>query len=356
MKAKYIHVVPRHTKAIDEFIHFINDAFPPEEHIFLAFGYMHEMDSEKYENVLDFDFSFEMYVKYLPYFISSKKIFIHCLFDEGLIAFFCHHIWLLRKSNILLWGCEIYDKRDGVSTEEIDKKRKTIFRFAKDVSVLTPEEMKLVRQYYPTKARGHLYSYYGAAPINHAKQPVPESVGNENKTINIQIGNSATETNCHIEALDLLSKFKDENIKIYMPLSYGGAQYVQYAKYVEAYARKIFGDKAVALRRFLPKEEYFKYMQSIDIMIFNNNRQQALGNIYAAAGMGKKIFLRNESTMRNYLKNMHLKFFTVQDIENMSYPEFIAYGSDSILQNKKAILHYKNKAKIKQLWEKLLRN
>ena len=54
--------------------------------------------------------------------------------------------------------------------------------------------------------------------ISRIKKSPPKD---EKQIINILIGNSATETNNHIEVLDLLSKFKNEDIKIYVPLSYG---------------------------------------------------------------------------------------------------------------------------------------
>ena len=48
---------------------------------------------------------------------------------------------------------------------------------------------------------------------------------NHNSCINIQIGHPSTQVLNHIEVLEDLYKFRDENIRIYIPLSYGDEEY-----------------------------------------------------------------------------------------------------------------------------------
>lgn len=59
-----------------------------------------------------------------------------------------------------------------------------------------------------------------------------------NKELNIQLGDSELYTNQHISALHLLSKYKDEKIKLFCPLSYGDTSY---ADKVEEEGNRIFG-------------------------------------------------------------------------------------------------------------------
>ena len=46
-------------------------------------------------------------------------------------------------------------------------------------------------------------------------QPTRDKYG----SIRILLGNSATKTNRHVEAMQMLSKIKDENIEVFAPLS-----------------------------------------------------------------------------------------------------------------------------------------
>ena len=64
-------------------------------------------------------------------------------------------------------------------------------------------------------------------------------------TIKILLGNSATESNQHKEAFELLEKYKNKNIKIYVPLSYGPEKY---ADEIEQLGMHIFGEKFIPMR------------------------------------------------------------------------------------------------------------
>jgi len=134
----------------------------------------------------------------------------------------------------------------------------------------------------------------------------------ENDTINIQLGNSATDTNHHLEVLQRLEKFKDENIQIFAPLSYGDEAY---AKEVILKGKEMFGEKFMPLTEFMPFEKYMEFLSEIDIAIFNHRRQQAFGNIISLVGMGKKVYLHPYSTVNGVMQECGLKVFDVNKID-----------------------------------------
>ena len=67
----------------------------------------------------------------------------------------------------------------------------------------------------------------------------------------------------HIKALKALEKFKDENIKIVLPLSYSGDK--QYLEEIYKYLECVFKGKYIVLKDFIPKEEYFKILENFKI-------------------------------------------------------------------------------------------
>lgn len=151
-----------------------------------------------------------------------------------------------------------------------------------------------------------------------------ESLVSKEKTkspIKILLGNSATETNQHCQALDILNKFKNEDIVIICPLSYGDGTY---RNKVLEYGKECFGQKFLPIVDFLEKKEYFTIISDCSIAVFNNNRQQAMGNINAALSLGCKVFIRNDTAMwDNYKIDKKMEIYDINSISDMTFEEFI---------------------------------
>ncbi|MDD2509394.1 MAG: TDP-N-acetylfucosamine:lipid II N-acetylfucosaminyltransferase [Aliarcobacter sp.] len=134
----------------------------------------------------------------------------------------------------------------------------------------------------------------------------------EHTTTNIQLGNSADPSNNHIDVLSKLIKYKDENIKIFTPLSYGDQVYAQD---VIKKGKELFGDKFVALTEFMPFEKYLEFLGQIDIAIFAHKRQQAMGNTITLLGLGKKVYMRSDITPWQLFDSLDVKVYDVANIE-----------------------------------------
>ncbi|WP_083234102.1 TDP-N-acetylfucosamine:lipid II N-acetylfucosaminyltransferase [Candidatus Marithrix sp. Canyon 246] len=75
---------------------------------------------------------------------------------------------------------------------------------------------------------------------------------------------------------------------MFVPLSYGDPKGV-YIKEVISTGTKIFGDKFIPMTEFMDFDKYLNFLGSINITIFNHNRQQAMGNTITLLGFGKKV-------------------------------------------------------------------
>ena len=64
-------------------------------------------------------------------------------------------------------------------------------------------------------------------------------------------------------------------------------------------------------------DEYTKYMQTIDIAVFNHSRQQGMGNIIGLISLGKRIYMRSEVTSFYYLKDKGFSVFQVDGLERL---------------------------------------
>lgn len=136
------------------------------------------------------------------------------------------------------------------------------------------------------------------------KNPALKIKGN-----NILLGNSATFSNNHIEAIDILSSISLNKREVYIPLSYGNTFY---AKAVVDYGKSKLPDNCKPMESFLPLQSYNELISNCGIVIMNHYRQQAVGNILASMYMGAKVFLNN-TTVYQYLKRIGCFVYLIEE-------------------------------------------
>ena len=200
---------------------------------------------------------------------------------------------------------------------------------------------------------------------NHYVAPMPEDpkvmidlteyrkMENNSGVIRIIIGNSATETNQHKEIIDWMTDYMDRNIEVYVPLSYGNKQYKEQ---IIEYGYDKLGEKFFPLVDFMDIYSYTKLLSSMDIGIFNNNRQQALGNINVMLAMGKKLYLRKDTSMwESYCKEGYV-IFSVSDARFLSFQEFTHFSVKDAEANEK-LSDRENKAeRAMRQWNVIFKN
>ena len=165
--------------------------------------------------------------------------------------------------------------------------------------------------------------------------------------LNILIGNSAADTNNHLDLLERLKLLDISNRKIILPLSYAGTEkYV--ADVIKAYKR-FFGDNVIALTSFMPFEQYKKYILSCNVAIFFMARQQAMGNINTALKYGCKVFLSEENPVYQYYKNSGISVYSIE--KELSNEHISIELTDAEIDNNRFLL--KNRYEYKSYLNKL---
>ena len=132
-------------------------------------------------------------------------------------------------------------------------------------------------------------------------------------------------------------KFKNEDIQIYVPLSYGDKDY---AKKVIDYGKSLFGDKFIGITEFIPYNEYICFLKNIDIAVFNHQRQQAMGNTINLLAMGKKVYFRECATQKIFFSNLKRKAFKIKDIDVIK--SFLLENNSKILMKYFSLQNLKN--------------
>jgi hypothetical protein len=309
-------------KFIPDFIEFVRDNFDFEGHFFLIVSGLSQ-DSVKipeYENVLYLEDSYnknffrynnyELYDIYLKYTQISDKILLHSMKDRHVEFLFLNQ-HLLEKSYWATWGYDIYFYQNSRNTLEDELRyqiRKEIYAKIKYLVVGMKYEKELVEKVYGTQAKWIDCFMY---PSNLYKEP--PKIDRDDKHINILIGNSADPSNNHLDIFSKIEKYKDKSVRVFVPLSYGNEEYAQ--QVIDDGVR-VFGDRFVAMREFMPLDKYIEFLMSIDIAIFGHERQQAMGNIITLLGFGKKVYIKSSITTWEELKYLGVEVFDYECIES----------------------------------------
>ena len=299
--------VAHYDKFLPKHITFTNEHFAQDNHFFLM------MDKEKkVKRVVAPN------VKYIGYkalffnlfrFYQADRIILHGLFEKRLLHILFLNPWLIKKCYWTIWGGDLYN----YVANQNDKKKRSLEFFRRFVIKRIPHFVTYVPGDYEKAvewygAKGEIHECF----LYHSNIFTPRDLpAKQEKSVNILVGNSASLSNNHLEVFEQLKRYKNENIKIYSPLSYGK---VSQRKMVIERGREIFGEKFVPIVDLMPLDEYLAFLSEIDIAIFNHKRQQAMGNIINLLGLGKKVYMREEVTSFQFLTDLGIKIFTNDEL------------------------------------------
>ena len=339
-------------KFIEPYIKFINNNYDNNDHEFFIINSSDYNGKIKYENtnyVLSKPFD---YLKLIKRMNKSREIFIHSLLIPNILIILLLQPWLLKKCYWIVWGSDLYvyrRPRRSIKAKIKEIVRATLIKKFGSIITLVEEDYELANKWYHVEGK-----YYHGAYVNPVSKEYLDSLpisrkGNSDPTV-IQIGNSADPTNNHLDAIRKLKHLKEKNILIYAPLSYAGNK--TYIESVMNEGKKHFGNKFIPLTEFLQPKEYSIYLNNIDIAIFNNDRQQALGNIYALLYLNKKVYIRSDTTMwSHFKKEFDINMNDFLKISNTSFEDFIS----NEVKNSGKINKVFNEDYLKNIWNPIFK-
>lgn len=353
-KVVYIVSNDKHTSL---FINAMMSTIDEYQHIFIVPKGEYKIDlinSSYYSNVLEIDNISELFNnKYKEIMNDSYKIIISGLFGDisYKLPFFSKKI--LSKTYLQFWGGDFYGYRNVKKFSKMYVK-KLLFHYGikkcKGVITLIESDYSELQKIFYNK----LEHFVGEMPEDSKCEEIINKYINLNKKIkekNIIIGNSATAENHQIEVLRSLEHLKNYDIKIYCPLSYGNKDY---GNKVAEIGNQIYGEKFYPIFDYMSFEDYVKLLESCSVGIFNNDRQQAMGNINILLKLGKKVYIRNDTAMwKNYYTDYKFAIYNVDDIKNIEYDELFAFDNLNGQENNKKII-LKEREWIKN-WKRILK-
>lgn len=163
-------------------------------------------------------------------------------------------------------------------------------------------EVNFIKKLYPTCHAKHVIGDYDQN-VDLASGVVYDFEDKSGKPLNVLLGNSADPMNNHMDALKYLRAKRLSNCKIFCPLSYGNEQY---RRYITSWLGNKLENRFVPLYSYMRREEYIKFLTTVDLVVMNHNRQQAVGNIISALVLGKPVFMKTKSVLYSMLMDMNV--------------------------------------------------
>lgn len=335
-KYKFIHLMHNDKFGVP-LIDFLNKYFDDKENLFIYHSHVYE---DKFalptcENFINIDSIKELKLNQK----SANKIIVHGLFSTEVIDWLYKHPKILKKSYWMIWGGDLYCK-DKESKKELYVKKNFKGYFCG----------------YDGEFAKKKYGFKGSIHEIHYSFPITIEVINNFRELKqkndcqiIQINNSCDKST--IEILEILSKFRDENIKIRAILSYGD---MIFKDEIIKVGEELFGDKFEPITEYIKPEEYTKILSQNDILILNQQRQQGVGNLTTSLCLGTKVFIRSDVTTYKYLNNNGCKIFDTLQLKELPFNELISYDESIKNQNIKNANKYYDFDYLSSLWVKVL--
>tara|TARA_B100002019_G_C21231794_1_gene580469 strand:+ start:566 stop:1609 length:1044 start_codon:yes stop_codon:yes gene_type:complete len=332
-------------KFLSSFISFINKNFDSEVHKFLLLNITSKNDPIENKNVFLADNSkrkvFIYYFLSIIHMHTSKKIILHGLFDFKIVLILFFMPWLLRKCHWIIWGGDLYiyksnDKKYYWYLKEIFR-RPIIKRFGFIITYIKGD-YALAQKWYGAKGS---YIECISYPSNLSPDPMPEPPSTSK--INILVGNSGSASNNHEEVFLKLEKYKNHDVSIYVPLTYGDASYIE--KIIKQ-GQNRFGDNFFPITEHMSNSEYQSFLNSIDIAAFNHPRQQGMGNIISLLGYGKKVFIRSDITSWEFFLSKDIFVFDVNELEISSLSNDLADMNKRNVQKYFSTFNFKKQLRV----------
>lgn len=309
-RGSILHLFGWDKKFAPPFIDFVSEHFDRSEHLFIIYGDVQTSDLPQAEGVIHYPSLLKHSLTLMAEIRAARKVILHGLFSSHLLYLLMLQPRMLKKCYWTIWGGDLYVHEDDTKDWRWRKnewcRRFVVSRLGHFITQIRGD-YELAQEWYG--ASGHWHDCFMYPSNLYRDYPIAQRPHSETC---ILLGNSASPTNHHMDAIERLRSFAPENIRIYCPLSYGDAKY---GDEVVERGKSVFGERFIPLREFMSFEEFLRLLTKIDVAVFNHNRQQGMGSITVLLGFGKKVYLRTGVSSWATLQSLGVQIYDVESLD-----------------------------------------
>lgn len=170
--------------------------------------------------------------------------------------------------------------------------------------------------------------------------------------LRVMVGHSGYPDDHHMELLESLKGFRNENMVISLIMSYGDKAYIEK---IRAYVTQQFGENSPQIEWIsekMPYADYLAYLQTMDVVLFDMVNSAALGNLAPLVYFNKKIYLNRAGDMAAAFDAAGLLHGCCDEIASQTFAAFSA-PLVSTEENKRKLFSFRKEYSREQ-WKTLL--
>lgn len=280
---------------------------------------------------------------------DSQKSLLQALIAEDAQARFIFHsllsrwIWLRlllspvnKRAHWVCWGADLYQHILNSPTFKQRVAKVVQSRACQrmlSVKCLNPGDAKLLTNLLGRKQVDVLpYPLVGVSP------PEQLSTFAASGQLRLLLGNSAAESNNHIELIDTVRRFASDNLTVYMPLNYAGRP--EYVERIIEYGRAQLGEAFVPVTEMLSKQQYDELLASVDGAVFAHDRQQGLYVAYYMMLHGKKLFLKDATSTYDNFQHYGFHVESLAQLSEQAFSQLCSFDNEQRLKNQTVLTNH----------------
>lgn len=305
MKNRVLHVMIAEKKFVLSLVDFIINDLKLDNHKFLIFDNGFEVHTIS-DNVFIIKTPFKSdtiknFFLFSKLINSTDKIILHNLSFLNLLFFFPYK-W--KNTSWVINGADLYGRL--IKSNHSIFKKIIIRLFDRHITHIEGDS-RLANEVFGSNAKFHYSPMYLSNVVSTISFKIKDD---KNKNYVLLVGNSLSKNNNHLEVLKKLQAYEKQIDKIICPLSYGND--LAYRNSVIDLGIKLFGERFHPLTEFMPRNEYEKLLDTIDIAIFDHWRQEAMGVTLSLLSLGKTVYMRSTTESFKSLVDRGFKVFDNQ--------------------------------------------
>lgn len=312
---KILHIFPIHNeviKTVFNFFEYLSDRYPKYSHEVLISSKANQLlyDKEK-------DMHQDLLINEFPETNILKTNALICKKIKAADAVFFHYLpypkWMVlsflipgiaQKTCWVLWGGDVYKKKKKLDLQKLISivLYKVFFTKIGFIGSSQIEEFNNVSSMHNLEKK-YLKLSYSLEDYTFLDELKDQK---QTKSITILAGNSACDSNNHLELFNELDQAISEipePVNIICPLSYSNNDQDYISKVIEA-GKQRFGENFVPLTEYMDRLDYYKILSNIDVAVMFHQRNRGLGLVRTLMYLGKVIYLRNDNVNYTHFNKM----------------------------------------------------
>jgi dTDP-N-acetylfucosamine:lipid II N-acetylfucosaminyltransferase len=318
MKNKVLHVMVADNKFTLPLVNYILNDLKLNNHRFLIFESSVKCSFVS-KNIICVNYpnSFDLFKGFYPFckeFLNADVVVSH----GGQVSFY--FIFFLNRLKKVIWlihgGIDLPKMNKSKGLKQVIKRgiENLVKKNAGFYSTHIEEDSWIAKKILGSNS-GFVYSPMYLSNVSEKLKEPKDFIYQEgfvSKTV--LVGNSTDPHNNHLDSFNKIADSGLDPKLIVSILSYG--VFKEYSEGVIREGFDLFGSKFKPIAEFLSIEAYLELLDSVDFVVFNHERQEAMGATIQLLSLAKPIFFNPKSPAYNSLKRRGYKVFSIDDLKN----------------------------------------